>query len=99
MMLPSPSGRAWVYHAAVDLRKSYLSLCAVVEQELNQVAQSGDAFIFVNRSKTLAKVLFWDRTGWCLLLKRLSTGKYRVSDRRELIELKIGSRRIFFDGL
>ncbi len=88
-----------MYHAAVDLRKSYLSLCSLVEQELKQDARSGDAFIFVNRNKTLVKILFWDRTGWCLLLKRLSAGRYRVSDRQELLELKVGSTRIFFDGL
>jgi transposase len=98
-MLPSPSGIVWVYHAPIDLRKSYRSLCGVVEQELSRNARSGEAYIFVNRRKTLAKVLWWDRTGWCLLLKRLSAGRYRVSDKYEIKELTIGHARIFFDGL
>ena len=98
-MLPNPSGELWVYHAPVDLRKSYRSLCAVVELELSRNAQSGDAFIFVNRSKTLAKVIWWDRTGWCLLLKRLSAGRFRVSGRAETKELQLGNARVFFDGL
>ena len=98
-MLPSPTGKVWVYHAAVDLRKSYRSLTAVVERELHRSTQNGDAYVFINRNKTLAKVLFWDRTGWCLLLKRLSVGKYRVSDKNQLLELKIGTARVFFDGL
>ena len=98
-MLPSPSGRIWIYHTAVDLRKSYRSLCAMVEQELSRSAQSGDAFVFVNRRRTLAKVLWWDRTGWCLLLKRLSAGRYRVSGKAELKELQLGRARVFFDGL
>lgn len=98
-MLPSPVGKVLVYHSYVDLRKSYRSLSAVIEHELFQDAQSGDAFVFVNRNKTLAKVLFWDRTGWCLLLKRLSTGRYRINGKSELKEMQIGSRRVFFDGL
>ena len=98
-MLPLPSGTVWVYHRTIDLRKSYLSLCVIVEQELGRRTQSGDAFVFVNRERRLAKVLYWDRTGWCLLLKRLSVGRYRVSGREELSELRIGSARVFFDGL
>ena len=98
-MLPVPVGKLWVYHAPVDLRKSYRSLCAVVESELLLSSKSGDAFIFINRSKTLAKVLWWDRTGWCLLLKRLSASRYRVSGKETLMELEIGNMRMFFDGL
>ena len=99
-MFPNiPSGRLWVYHGAVDLRKSYRSLCALVELDLNRRAKSGDGYIFVNRSRTLAKLLWWDRTGWCLLLKRLSASKYRVSGREELLELRIGDIQLFFDGL
>ena len=92
-----PNERVWVYHTATDLRKSYRSLQKVVEQELGRDPSSGDAFVFVNRSKTLAKVLWWDRTGWCLLLKKLSSGRYRVSGNEQLRPL--GNQRLFFDGL
>ena len=94
-----PTGRLWVYHGVVDLRKSYRGLSALVELELKHRAKSGDGYIFVNRSKTLAKLLWWDRTGWCLLLKRLSASRYRVSGRDELLELRIGDIQLFFDGL
>ena len=94
-----PGGKIWLYHQAVDLRKSYHSLSTLVEQELNRSPQSEDAFVFINRSKTLAKVLWWDRTGWCLFLKKLSNGKYRVSDSGALKELEIKGVRLFFDGL
>jgi len=89
--------RVWVYHAAIDLRKSYRSLRSVVEQELGKDAMCGDAFVFVNRSKALAKVLWWDRTGWCLLLKKLSCGRFRVSSNKKLRTLE--NQRVFFDGL
>ena len=98
-MLTGPSGRLWVYHGAVDLRKSYYSLTRLVEKELEKDALSGEGFIFINRQKTLAKVLWWDRTGWCLLLKKLSGSKYRVSDKKVLKELEKVHVQRFFDGL
>lgn len=98
-MLPVPVGKLWLYHEPVDLRKSYRSLCAVVEYELKLNKQSGAGYIFVNKQKTLAKVLWWDRTGWCLLLKRLSAGRYRISGKSEVKELFVEHVRIFFDGL
>lgn len=98
-MLAAPSGKLWVYHGSVDLRKSYHSLSVLVEQELSRQAKSGDGFIFVNRRKTLAKVVWWDRTGWCLLLKRLSTGRYRVSGKPDVRELEKACAQMFFDGL
>lgn len=98
-MLPSPSCNIWVYHKAVDLRKSYRSLSATVEQELKRNAEYGDAFIFINRKRTLARMLWWDRAEWCLLLKRLSAGRFRVSGREEVKELQLGRTRVFFDGL
>ena len=99
MSLPAPSGKLWVYQGAVDLRKSYNSLSALVARDLKLNPESGDGFIFVNRRKTLAKLLWWDRTGWCLLLKRLSAGRYRVADNSQLFELENMRVRAFFDGL
>lgn len=98
-MLPEPSGKLWVYHTPVDLRKSYYSLTKLVEKELYKDALSGDGFMFVNRQKTLAKVLWWDRTGWCLLLKKLSSGRYRIGENGLLKELEKIHERRFFDGL
>ena len=79
--------------------ESYFSLCAVVEQDRQWDAKNGDAYVFINRSKSLAKVLWWDRTGWCLLLKRLTATRYRVSGKDKLLELEICGARMFFDGL
>jgi transposase len=99
MLLLSPGSKVWVYHEPVDLRKSYNSLCGYVEQELYKNARSGDGFVFINRNKTLAKVLWWDRTGWCLLLKKLSAGRFRISGRKDIKELEINNFRMFFDGI
>lgn len=99
IMLSIPGNKLWLYHKAVDLRKSYYSLQRVIEKELSRDACSGEGFIFINRNKTLAKVLWWDRTGWCLLAKKLSRGRYRVGDDMNLRELNQEKLIRFFDGL
>jgi transposase len=98
-MFLEPGGKLWVYHTPVDLRKSYYRLSQLVEKELSKEALSGDGFIFINRQKTLAKVLWWDRTGWCLLLKKLGAGRFRIREEEVLKELEKMHVRRFFDGL
>jgi len=98
-MLPQPLGKLFLYNSVVDLRKSYVGLCIIVKEELKRDLDEGDAFVFVNRRKNLAKVLWWDRTGWCLLIKRLTVGRFRCKKSKELSEIRIAGVRYFFDGM
>jgi transposase len=66
--------RVFVYEYPVDMRKSFDGLHAIASQVSQEDALSGLLFLFVNRSKTIMKILFWDRTGWCVVAKRLERG-------------------------
>lgn len=96
---PCPSGPLYVYGGVVDLRKSSNGLRSLVEHKLSYDVYCGGGFVFVNRSRSLAKVLWWDRTGWCLLCKRLERGSYRVSGGEEVRILSVGKIKLFFDGI
>jgi transposase len=61
------------------MRKSFNGLHAIASQVSQEDALSGLLFLFVNRSKTIMKILFWDRTGWCVVAKRLERGRFEVS--------------------
>ena len=59
-----------------DMRKSINSLSILVDcLDLNPF--SGHLFVFCNRRKTMLKILYWDRNGFCLWHKRLE--KHRFS--------------------
>jgi len=60
----------------MDLRKGFDGLYGVVQGGLGRDPLSGDLFLFVNRERTRAKVLFWDGTGLCLYQKRLERGRF-----------------------
>jgi transposase len=88
MFFPEGQVRVHVYGRPVDMRKSYDGLYALTRQELAQDPLSGRLFVFINRRATQIKVLYWDRTGFCVWAKRLEQGRFlsdwRVSSTREM---------------
>ena len=76
-MLPS-SVRIFVCTVPQDMRRSFDTLALVVRQLLGENPQSGALFVFVGKQHTRAKVLWFDRTGFCLLYKRLHRALFQV---------------------
>jgi transposase len=69
--------RIWLATEAVDGRKGFDTLCAIVRQALGHDPLCGDLFVFRNRSAARVKILFWDRNGLVLYAKRLEKGTFR----------------------
>lgn len=76
-MLP-PSVRIYVARNPIDCRKSYDGLSAVVRSEFGADPLSGHLFVFLNRRADQVQMLFFDRTGYCILKKRLERGTFRL---------------------
>lgn len=76
-MLP-PSVRIFVCMTPQDMRRSFDTLALVVRQLLGEDPQGGALFVFVSKRLTRAKVLWFDRTGYCLLYKRLHRALFVV---------------------
>lgn len=76
MFFPEGQVRVQVYGHPTDMRKSYDGLYALTRNELGQDPLSGQLFVFINRRATQMKVLYWDRTGFCVWAKRLEQGRF-----------------------
>lgn len=76
MFFPEGQIRVHVYGRPVDMRKSYDGLYALTRQELGQDPLNGHLFVFINRRATQMKVLYWDRSGFCIWAKRLEQGRF-----------------------
>ena len=72
--------KVFVAVGPVDLRASFYRLASHVRATLSEDPQSGHLYLFINRRKNLAKILFWDRSGYCVFAKKLEQGKYVLPD-------------------
>jgi len=72
--------RLFVCTKATDMRKSFDGLVGVVQEFLEQDPLSGHLFLFFNRRRDRAKILFWDRDGLVIWYKRLEAGSFQNLD-------------------
>ena len=84
MLSLPPSVRVFVCTAPTDMRKSFDGLCALVETVLKQDPFSGHLFVFLGRRRDKVKILYWDRSGFFLLYKRLEEGTFAMPERAEV---------------
>ena len=76
MFFPEGQVRVHLYGEPVDARKSFDGLHALTKHALGVDPLSGHLFVFINRRATHIKVLYWDRTGFCVWAKRLEQGRF-----------------------
>lgn len=74
----SGQARMFLYAGPADMRKGFDGLSGLVINKLKQNPLSGDIFIFINRSRTLIKLLVWDQTGFAIWHKRLEQGTFEM---------------------
>lgn len=78
-MIGLPAARSYyLYNQPTDMRKSFRGLSGLVINEMGEDLLSGEGFIFINKRRTMMKVLIWDRTGFVIYYKKLSSGTIEI---------------------
>jgi transposase len=75
----SPAVRVFVVVAPRDMRGSFDSLAGAV-RHLGLEPTSGHLYLFLNKRRRIAKAIWFDGSGWCLLSKRLETGSFQLPE-------------------
>jgi transposase len=93
MMIPQLTGavRIFVCTKPADMRKGFDGLSGMVQEFLGQDPLSGHLFLFFNKRRDRAKILFWDRDGLLIVYKRLEAGSFQNLDSTSLAEQQSGS--------
>jgi transposase len=69
--------RVFVAVAPADLRKGYDGLAQLARESIREDPLSGHLFVFANRRRDRIKMIYWDRDGFAIWMKRLEKGTYR----------------------
>ena len=76
MFFPEGQVRILLHERPVDMRKSFTGLYALVKQVLLEDPLCGSLYVFVNRRGNYLKLIYFDRTGFCIWAKRLERGVF-----------------------
>lgn len=99
--LPTVS-QYFLYSEPTDMRKSFAGLCGLVNNEINKDLIKGDGFVFINKRRTLIKILVWDRTGFVIYYKKLVRGTIELPDQQEganHISLSLSTLLLMLEGI
>jgi transposase len=99
-MLPDISRlRIFIRPGSTDMRKQINGLACLVE-ELAQDPFSGNLYLFCGKTRKVLKALYWDKTGFSLLQKRLEKDSFpwpRTPD--EVKEISEAEMRMLLSGI
>jgi transposase len=76
MFFPEGQLRVYLYGQPADLRRSFDGLQALVRHGLGGDPLDGGLYVFINRRGNQIRVLYFDRSGFCLWAKRLEAGRF-----------------------
>ncbi|WP_050590203.1 IS66 family insertion sequence element accessory protein TnpB [Pseudomonas sp. URMO17WK12:I12] len=71
--------KVYLYTKPVDFRKFIDGLAAPVELDIKVAVFDSVLFVFLNTPRNCVKILYWERNGFCLWLKRLESERFKTS--------------------
>ena len=92
-----------VYSNSVDLRKGVEPLCGIARSS-GHTPTDGAVYVFFNRSRTLMKLLHWERGGYVIYYKRMEVGRisrkvFRWSEKAGFYCLRWDELVLFLEGV
>ena len=77
MLSLPPAVRVFVAVEPLDMRGSFDALAGAVRR-LGLDPVDGHVYLFLNKRRRIAKALWFDGSGWCVLAKRLEAGSFQL---------------------
>ena len=103
MMLLPRAVRVYVATTPCNLRRSFEGLTNEVRATLAMDPLSGHVFVFLNRRRTMVKLLVWTRGGFTIVHKRLERGTFtfprQVQPEVSSVELDADELAMLLEGI
>jgi transposase len=71
MLALSPEIKIYLHCEPIDMRKSFDGLFGIVKNDLGRDVRDGGLFMFLNLRRNRIKLMYWDRDGIAIWMKRL----------------------------
>lgn len=97
-----PSVKIYFATQLVDMRNGIDGLRSVVTNVLKKNPNDGHLFVFVGKARDKVKILYWNRNGFVLHLKRLEAGRFQlpaVDETKTKVELEATELAMLLDGI
>ena len=79
------AARIFVRPGATDMRKQINGLALLVQEQMQLSPFELGLFVFCNGQRRILKALYWDRTGYCLWMKRLEKQQMILENRLQQV--------------
>jgi transposase len=103
MLTLPPSVHVYVATEPTDMRKSFDGLSAAVAERFGANPLCGHLFVFRNRRGDQLRILFWDRTGYCIMAKKLARGRFHFArhppDGSTHVEVEAAELALMLEGI
>jgi transposase len=94
-------GELFIHRQPVDMRKNINGLSIIVQEGMGCDLKSNSLFIFCNQRRTHLKILYFDKSGFALWLKRLEGSKFswpKTLD-QNVISISVADMKLLLDGI
>jgi hypothetical protein len=78
MLSLADGAEVFIHTAPSDMRLGFDRLSEKIRTELQRTPLLGGYFVFLSRNRRKVKILYWDRDGYAMWLKRLEAGSFKV---------------------
>ena len=100
MILDWSKVKIFLKPGSIDFRKQINGLSIIVKEELKQDVFSGVLFMFCSKNRSRLKILYWDKTGFCLWMKRLEKDKFPwPKNNEEKLEIDFEKFKMLLAGI
>ncbi len=93
----------YIHKAPVDFRKNINGLSILVQEEMRLDLMSSSLFIFCNKPRTRIKILYFDKNGFALWLKRLEESKFpwpkNLDESADVISITSTDLQMLLEGI
>ena len=92
--------RIFVRTEPTDMRKQINGLSVLVQEDMKLNVFEGSLFLFCNKSRNRLKILYWDKNGFAMWLKRLEKDRFPwPRNMKEVKEISLGDLKMLLSGI